>query len=85
MPSAISISLPDELIERGREVASDQHTSLDDVISIALQREFERRKKFATMIREGNEWGRKAGITSEEDVERIANGDLSLAELKRTA
>jgi hypothetical protein len=87
MPNAasISVTLPEELLSRARDAANKQHKSLDDVLRIALEREMERRRRFALMLEKTQEWGRQNGIRSEEDVERVANGEITLDDLKRLA
>lgn len=83
--AAISVTLPEELLSRARDAAIKQHSSLDDVLRIALEREMDRRLRFASMLEKTQEWGRQNGIRSEEDVERIANGEITLDDLKRSA
>lgn len=79
--ASISITLPEALIDRVRNEVGD--TSFDEVVCVALERELERRNRFSALLREGQQWGRSMGIRSEEDVERIANGELALEDLKR--
>lgn len=79
--ASISITLPEGLIDRVRNEVGD--TSFDEVVCVALERELERRNRFSALLREGQQWGRSMGIRSEEDVERIANGELALEDLKR--
>jgi Arc/MetJ-type ribon-helix-helix transcriptional regulator len=83
--AAISVTLPEDLLSRVRDAATKQHSSLDDVLRIALEREMDRRLRFASMLEKTQEWGRQSGIRSEEDVERIANGEITLDNLKRPA
>jgi hypothetical protein len=82
---SISISLPADVVTQAREAAKQHCGSLDTVVSIALQREMQRRENFKAMLREGHEWGRQMGITCEEDVERVANGEISLDQLRKSA
>jgi Arc/MetJ-type ribon-helix-helix transcriptional regulator len=82
--ASISVTLPEALIDRVRNEVGNT-TSFDEVVCVALERELERRNRFSALLREGQQWGRSMGIRSEEDVERIANGELSLEDLKRSA
>jgi hypothetical protein len=82
--ASISVTLPEPLVERARKEAADT-ASFDQLVSVALERELERRSRFVTLLREGQRWGKSIGIRSEQDVERVANGELALGDLKRPA
>jgi len=81
----VSICLPADVLTQARETATQQSGSLDEVVSLALQRDLQRRENFKSMLREGHEWGRQMGLTSEEDVYRIADGEISLDEFRKSA
>ncbi len=80
--ATISLKLPDEVLAQARAMASSDDLPLDELIAISIRRYAKTRQAFEDMLREGQDYGRKVGITCEEDVERIANGELTLTQLK---
>ena len=80
--ATISLKLPDEVLAQARAMASSDDLPLDELVAIAIDRYAKTRQAFEDMLREGQEYGRTIGITSEEDVERIANGELTLAQIR---
>jgi len=80
--ATISLKLPDEVLAQARAMASSDDLPLDELVAIAIDRYAKTRQAFEDMLREGQEYGRQVGITSEEDVERIANGELTLEQLR---
>jgi hypothetical protein len=83
--ATVSLTLPNEVLAQARAMASSDDLPLDELVAIAIGRYAQSRQAFEAMLREGQQYGRQIGITSEEDVERIANGELTLEGLRRTA
>jgi hypothetical protein len=81
----ISIRLPEAVLSQARALASSDGRPLDEVVAIAIDRYAQSRSTLEEMLREGQQYGRQIGITCDEEVERVANGTLSLDQLRPSA
>ena len=70
--NTITVTLATNLISRAGEVARDQNRSLSDLLAVATERYLLALRNQETLLRLGLEHGRHLGITSDEDVERMA-------------
>jgi predicted DNA-binding protein len=80
-----SISLPNELLNRVRPLAESKGLSISELTQAAVESYVLHLENFDNMLRWGREYGKQIGITSEEDVELIANGEMTLEDLRRSA
>lgn len=83
--ATVTVKLSDEILAQAREIASEDKVPLDNVLAAAIGRYAYSRRAFEEMLLEGHEYGRQIGIRSEEDVEQVANGTLTLEQLRGRA
>lgn len=67
----LNISLPKELVKRVDEVASREYRNRSELIRQALRVYLKDLQEWEEIFEYGKKQGRKMGITSEEDVNRI--------------
>lgn len=67
----LNISLPEELVQKMDEQANKEFSSRSDFIRVAIARQLRDRQEWGKIFEYGQEIGRQAGISNEEDVVRI--------------
>lgn len=80
---SIPVNLPADLAAEARAFASESGCGFDALVTTAVSRYLKDRNDFAAMLREGHEYGRSIGITCEEDVVRVAEGEITLEQLRQ--
>ena len=70
--NTITVTLATNLISQAGEAARAQNRSLSDLVAVATERYLLALRNQETLMRLGLEHGRRLGITSDEDVERMA-------------
>jgi hypothetical protein len=87
MATAVSkpIQFPADLLAEAQAAAANEGRSIDNLVEFAVSRYLQQRKAFEEMLKWGQEYGKSIGIRSEEDVRRIADGDITIEELQRRA
>lgn len=69
----LNIVLPTELVKKADARAKKEYKNRSELIREALRVYLEDEKDWETLFAAGKEAGRKAGIKSEEDVNKIVN------------
>jgi hypothetical protein len=69
----LSITLTPELLLKAEERAALEHSTVDEIVGHALERYVELDPEWEAILRETRAAGRRLGITSEEDVERLSD------------
>ncbi|MEK7573077.1 MAG: ribbon-helix-helix domain-containing protein [Patescibacteria group bacterium] len=67
----LNIALPKELIKKVDELAKKEYRNRSEFIRQALNSYIEKKSKWDRILAEGKEYGKKLGIKSEEDVNKI--------------
>ena len=67
----LNIALPRDLVKKVDEVARREYRNRSELIRQALNSYIEKRTRWEIILAEGKEYGKKMGIKSEEDVNRI--------------
>lgn len=68
-----NISLPEELVKKADKRAKKEYKNRSELIREALRVYLARNEKWDKILAVGKKYGRKAGIKSEEDVNRIVH------------
>lgn len=69
----LNIALPKELVKKVDEVAKKEYSSRSELIRGALRVYLTRIERWEKILKTGKEYGKKMGIKSEEDVNRIVS------------
>lgn len=69
----LNIALPKELVKKIDKVANKEYRNRSELIREALRVYLSKIEKWDKILTVGKEYGRKAGIKSEEDVNRIVH------------
>jgi len=67
----LNIALPKELVKKVDEIAKKEYRNRSELIRQALNSYIEKKSRWDRILAEGKEYGRRMGIKSEEDVNRI--------------
>lgn len=67
----LNIALPRDLVKKVDETAKKEYRNRSELIRQALTSYIEKRARWKRILTEGKEYGKKMGIKSEEDVNRI--------------
>ena len=67
----LNISLPKDLVKEVDKQAKKEYRNRSEFIRQALSSYIEKRSRWERILAEGKEYGKKMGIKSEEDVNRI--------------
>lgn len=73
LTQTLNIALPKELVKKVDQVAKKEYRNRSELIREALRIYIEKRAKWDRLFEYGKEVGKKMGIKSEEDVNRIVN------------
>lgn len=69
----ISITLPPELYAKAQALAGKEHRTMSELFREALRKYMERDLEWQAILKETRAKGRKLGIRSEEDVDRLVH------------
>lgn len=67
----LNIALPKDLVKKVDEVAKKEYRNRSELIRQALSSYIEKRSRWERILAEGKEYGKRMGIKSEADVNRI--------------
>lgn len=69
----ISITLPPELLAKAQEIAAREHRTMSELFREAIRRYKSVDPEWEALMQRGLEHGKRLGITSEDDVERMSD------------
>jgi hypothetical protein len=69
----VSITLPPDLLLKAEERAVREHSTMDELFGHALNKYLNSDPEWEAILRETRAAGRRLGIKSEEDVERLSD------------
>lgn len=72
-PGTVSITLPPDLLQKTAERAQREQRTMNEIVGQALQRYLSRDPRWEEILCSTRAAGRRLGITSEADVERLSD------------